>query len=543
MFVALTIAISSALLPHLDARSDAGREQTNTTARDPADVGVLRPIGASAAAVTTTPDFDGDGFADLAVGVTGERPGSVIDGGALAILYGSINGVSARDQLISLATDGIQGTPQIGDGFATALAWGNFDGDAYTDIAVGAPGKDVGGAGGAGRVSILFGSSSGLGPRDQLWSQDSSGIQGAAEADDAFGGALAAGDFDNDGRDDLAIGTSGENLDGVSDAGVVTVLYGAGSGLTDRDQDWTQNASGVAGSVERGDGFGSALAAGDFDGDGDADLAIGAPGEVLGSADGAGMVNVLYGSGTGLRSTRGEAWHQGSTGIPGSNEDGDATGGALGTGDFNGDGRSDLAIGSAGETVNGARDAGAITVLYGTSAGGLSSGSAQAFHQDSTGVIGTAEAEDNFGAAFAGGDVNGDGFGDLAIGAPAENVGATDAGAVHILYGSASRLNASGDEFWSQDTDGIADSSQIGEAFGTTIAIADFDADGRADVAIGVPGEEISSIRDAGAVVVLYGSTGGATATGDELWHQDVTGIAGAPGGQAHFGGALAEGR
>ena len=101
---------------------------------------------------------------------------------------------------------------------------------------------------------MLYGSASGLtATGSQLWSQGSSGIGGLAEPQDAFGETLAAGDFNGDGRADLAIGAPGEN----NARGVVQVLNGSPSGLTaSGNQLWSQDSPGIDGVAEPGDSFG-----------------------------------------------------------------------------------------------------------------------------------------------------------------------------------------------------------------------------------------------------------------------------------------------
>src|SRR4029450_12511583 len=111
----------------------------------------------------------------------------------------------------------------------------------------------------------------------------------------------------------------------------------------------------------------------DFDGDGFADLAVGAPIETVGSLSGAGAVNVLYGSAAGLTGTGSDVFTQNTSGVINSAETQDQFGGALAAGDFNHDGFADLAVSVAGEDVGGIVDAGAVNVLYG-SARGLTGG-------------------------------------------------------------------------------------------------------------------------------------------------------------------------
>ena len=142
---------------------------------------------------------------------------------------------------------------------------------------------------------------------------------------------------------------SGEDLRGVKDAGAVQVLYGSAAGVTARDQLWHQGRKGIKNKLEKNDRFGQALASGDFDADGYADLAVGIPGEDIGKKRDTGAVQVLYGSPTGL-TARDQVWHQGKPGVPGKSEAGDWFGGGLAVGDFDADGFADLAVGVGART-------------------------------------------------------------------------------------------------------------------------------------------------------------------------------------------------
>ena len=373
------------------------------------------------------------------------------------------------------------------------------------------------------------------------WTTDFGG-QGA-EAGDVFGDRLACGDFDGDGFDDLAIGVPGEDIGAVVDAGAVNVFYGSGSGLTAAgDQLWHQDTPGVLGGAEAGDVFGDSLACGDFDGDGFDDLAIGAPGEDIGAVVDAGAVNVFYGSASGLTAAGDQLWHQNVSGVLNGAEAGDLFGSSLASGDYDGDGKDDLAVGAPGEDIGAIADAGAANVFYG-SASGLTASGDQLWHQNVPGVLGGAEAGDLFGSSLASGDYDGNGKDDLAVGAPGEDVGAVvDVGALNVLYGSGSGLTASGDQLWHQDSGGIMGAAEAGDLFGSSLASGDYDGDGKDDLAVGAPGEDIGAIADAGAANVLYGSGSGLTASGDQLWHQDSAGIMGGAEAGDLFGSSLASG-
>jgi hypothetical protein len=421
-------------------------------------------------------DFNGDGSGDLAVGVPIERVDGVSSAGAVSVLYGGAGGLSATgNQLWSQNSPDVLDAAEAHDGFGSVLAAGDLNGDGRDDLAVGVVNEKVGTtAGGAGAVNILYGDATGLSATgNQFWHQDNPGIIDAAEPLDSFGSALAAGDFNGNGRDDLAVGVPYEDLGSVADAGAVNVLYGRVAGLSATGNQLWDQESGIAGVAEAADKFGFALAAGNFSGDGGDDLAAGVPGDNVAAADDGGAINVLYGATGGLSATGNQLWHQNRDGVADTAEADDDFGYALAAGDLNGDGRGDLAVGVPFEDVGSIADAGAINVLYGA-AGRLSATGNQLWDQNSAGVADFAEPNDGFGYVLGAGDFMGDGRDDVAAGVPFEDVASgNDAGVVNVLYGAAGGLSATGNQRWFQDNTGVADTAEEFDNFGLALATGD----------------------------------------------------------------------
>lgn len=486
-------------------------------------------------------DFNGDGYADLAIGVPQEDSAQTApDTGAVHVLYGSASGLQATgvEQFWTQDSPGMPDAGETQDDFGKTLAAGDYNGDGYSDLAIGSPGEEVFGAVAAGEVHILYGSAAGLvaiGVVD-LFDQDRADVQDDSEPSDAFASALSAGDYNGDGFEDLAVGVPGEEINGATSAGAVQVFSGTASGLTATTPDdlfLHQDRGGVEDQAETSDLFGQSLASGDFNVDGFVDLAVGVADEDLTTSE-EGAVAVFYGTGGGLqaRSPADQFWTQDSPGVQETAESLDLFGQILAAGDFDGDGADDLAVGVPSESGGGFSHQGIVQVLYGIAGVGLDATGNQLWHQDAPDVRGNEESNDFYGSSLAAGDFDGDGTDDLATGITGETLNGLVAGAVGVLYGTSAGLQATApdDQFWSQRTRSVKGQPGDGDLFGFSLAAGPFDGTTKSGLAIGVPYEEVSGYMDGGSVQVLYAGAGGLQADGttgldDQEWDQDSTDV------------------
>jgi hypothetical protein len=347
-------------------------------------------------------NFGNGAAVDLAVGVPSEDLIGT-DEGAVHVFYGSVAKLDLiNDAFFNQNTSLVEDIVETGDNFGSSLAAGNFGQTGQADLAIGVPLEDVGVAIDAGAVNVLYGSAaSGVtNLNDQLWHQDSEGIKDVAEEADSFGVSLAAANLGKSSQADLAIGAYLEGITGQADlAGAVNVIYGGTNGLVAAgNQFWSQNTPAIAEASEIIDFFGWSLAAGNFGKTAQADLAIGVPLESLGATSVNGVVHVLYGTSTGLKTAGAQFWSQNSPGVLGANANGDEFGWSLAAANLGKSAQADLSIGAPGDVVSGVAG-GAVNVLYGT-ATGLSAPGDQLWHQDSPGINGVAEAGDRFGQAL-----------------------------------------------------------------------------------------------------------------------------------------------
>ncbi|MFI2211943.1 FG-GAP-like repeat-containing protein [Streptomyces sp. NPDC020141] len=432
----------------------------------------------------------------------------------------------------------------------------DFNGDGYQDLAVGTPYAYVDGRTRAGHVGVVYGSKSGLNTSErQTIRQGADGIPGRVEAHDLFGYSLTSADLNRDGYADLVATSFGEHLtpeDGV--AGRVTVIWGSAKGLARG----ATPAATMPGNVD-------SVAAGDFDGDGHQDLASGndmgwvdvrhGPFAADGSPARESAARADWDDNRQLKELRaGDVNRDGITdlvGLHGWEDDsywrpelvfwqGTATGLApyrhltdhrnkrilgdsLDVGDVNGDGYADLAVGLlyAGETDPEIPAGGKVTYIRGSAKGPLGAKN-RIFHLDSPKVPGSSKDSYGFGASVSVGDLDGDRYGDIAVGVTGTNVeGRPVAGSVITLRGAASGPTSAGSRQFHQNTKDIPGTAEKGDAFGSHSKMIDANGDGRRELAVTAIGENNST----GMVWVLPTDKNGVTPKGSFHFGPTVFGL------------------
>ncbi|WP_158566741.1 FG-GAP repeat protein [Actinomadura craniellae] len=374
--------------------------------------------------VLASADFDSDGYADLAMGVSQKNIGGFSNAGGLVVCYGSATGLSVtRCSAITQDSGSVFGGSEAEDHFGYSLAAGDLTGDGYADLVIGAPLEGIGTQHDAGAVKIVKGGASGLSGAIDL-TQDSPNVPSSAEAGDRFGESLAVGDIDDDGHNDLVVGVNSEQIAGSSARGALNVLYGPFTDRPARGQ--VVDAADVPGA---GEFLGTTLALGDFNGDDYTDIATGMGEQIVSGAGFAGQVAVFTGDRTGVSAGRVRTMHQDSPYVADGVEPEDAFGSAVAAGDFDGDGRDDLLVGIRGEDLGTTPATGAAQVFFGDPAKTITGAAQVWIHQDQPPVPSVNWAGDHFGWAVAAADVDGDGKDEALIGGPVN-----DDGAVWIVH-------------------------------------------------------------------------------------------------------------
>ena len=419
--------------------------------------------------VASAGDVNTDGYGDLLVAATGYGAG-----GTVWLLSG---GPLSANPLVTAAEATITATYSNVSLGAALAGDGDLDGDGLPDFALAAPDDDTG-ATNAGAVHVF----TGAGPvSGTLTTADASASFTGTLASERAGTALAIGDVDDDGYDDLVVGAPGGDI-----GGLVYVVAGAtslsGGSLADADiQLFAEHPD---------DSAGAAVAVvPDVDGDGDAELLVGAPDNDRG-ADTAGAAYLLLGpiprgpGALGLADTR----------IYGTRSDQNLGVGVAGLGDTDGDGYGDVVVGSSGGGVDWPRE-GTASVFFGPLVPAVRESS------DAGLTIYGADAGDQIGASLQPLDLDSDGYADLAIAAPDSDLGVSGGGAVSVLYGP---LSAGSSLSLLTDAD-VRLTGSADEALGTGLGVVlDNDGDGYPELVASAPGTQVTA-TDEGVVYLLDG--------------------------------------
>lgn len=413
----------------------------------------------------------------------------------------------------------------------------DIDGNGYDDAIIGVPGEGLGDIEGAGAVLVLFGDAEGLQTANAAsLTQNSPGVVGGAEAFDGFGSATACGDVNNDGKDEVIVGAPDEGLADISRAGVVHVFTWQGHEAPWSSVTFSQFAAGIAGDPEFDDSFGYSLAVGDIDDDGIDDLVVGAPGETVDGIVGAGAVYVLFGKDGNLKLGAGSVVvTQNSPGVPGGAEAYDGFGYALDAKRIDDDPFDDIVVGVPHEDIGAEEDAGAAYVLSGGSA--FTGSTAEIIHQNSPGVGGSAEANDNFGYSVAAGEGGPENPGFVAIGAPGEAFG--DEPSVGVVWIS-EKIEGSAQygRVIHQNSPGIVGVAEGGDAFGSAVYVLEQDGSVADLLVISAPGEGLGPLLDAGAIHIIARNQDGNFGPNTAL-HQNSPGVPGGAEPGDRFGETL----
>ena len=435
-------------------------------------------------------DLNGDGYADVAAGAPYFKNGEV-DEGALLVFHGGAGGIpNSRilpvEEVADIVIEG--NLVDLYLGFLPQAA-GDVNGDGFADLVTPAPYYYSAVAGG-GAVLIYHGGADTLAdePDGQHYGQIAGDWLGSSSA--------SAGDVNGDGFSDLAVGVPDHDA-GTSGEGRVHVFHGS-SDPSLAAPHWTYDGQFLDGGTG-----GSVASAGDVNGDGYGDLVVGTA-ELDHPETDEGRVDVFHGSATGL--STGPDWFFES------NLD-DATLGwqVASAGDINGDGYGDLIVGAPGYS-NGQASEGRAYVFYGSSEG-LAANPGWTFESDL--------AQARFGdAVSSAGDVNGDGFADVIVGAPGFESGHTNEGAAFGFLGSIDGLP--------DVPNWIIETNRPNSGYGERLtALGDVNGDGYCDVAIGALQDDNPELRE-GRVYIYHGSPAGLSTSADRVLEEAAGGLFGA---------------
>ncbi len=450
----------------------------------------------SGRSVSSAGDINDDGYDDILIGAYQADPGGSSQSGQSYVVFGSASGFSSSFELSTL--DGSNGFSMNGidvddnSGLSVSAA-GDLNSDGIDDLVIGAFGGDAGDTN-SGESYVLFGKSTAFSSSIELSSLDGSNgfqINGIDSADNSGVSVSNAGDINGDGYDDLIVGANGADANGIN-SGESYVIFGDAAGFSASiDLSTLDGTNGFKlNGIQSADSSGISVAdAGDVNGDGIDDLLIGAN-RASPASSSSGEAYVVFGKADGFSASVNLSNLDGSngfelTGIGSHTRAGTSVSSA---GDINGDGYSDILVGANGADTTNGSNTGQIYVIFGKQ-DGFSASTALHTLDGSNGFIINGESQnDNSGLSVSGaGDVNGDGFDDIIIGALLADAPNSDSGKGYVVFGKASGFSTVF-ELSALSTNGgyIIEGSEISARTGISVSGAgDIDGDGLDDVIVG----------------------------------------------------------